>query len=460
VNQLDAAIGDEGFDGEFYLARSGGGAVPVEEAKSAPIETILSGPAGGLIGASRVAEQMGRDQVLAVDMGGTSLDACVVEDGEPAVAYQSSLEQQPLLIPVYDIRTIGAGGGSIAWLDGELLKVGPQSAGADPGPICYGQGGTEPTVTDAAVVLGYIDPDEFLGGDMELDVAATREGIIEKLADPQDLSVTEASKGVIDVTTANTVSAIREITVERGLDPRDFSMVAYGGAGPMFNPMLARELRVDEVVVPQAPAVFSAWGMLMSDVVYDFSQTDIEPLEELGVDVIDERFDKLEAKAVDQLRDEGFDRERVSLNRSVEMRYLGQEHTVEVPVTGAESTDELYDRFASEHETRYGHTMDDVAEVVHLRVRAVGENQKPVMEQLERGRSEPAPSGSREAYCFAADERKEFPVYRRDDLAADDEIAGPAIVQEPTATTVFHSDQTARVDEFGHIIIRQDGEEQ
>jgi N-methylhydantoinase A len=315
-------------------------------------------------------------------------------------------------------------------------------------------------VTDAAVVLGYIDPDEFLGGDMELDVAATREGIIEKLADPQDLSVTEASKGVIDVTTANTVSAIREITVERGLDPRDFSMVAYGGAGPMFNPMLARELRVDEVVVPQAPAVFSAWGMLMSDVVYDFSQTDIEPLEELGVDVIDERFDKLEAKAVDQLRDEGFDRDRVSLNRSVEMRYLGQEHTVEVPVTGAESTDELYDRFASEHETRYGHTMDDVAEVVHLRVRAVGENQKPVMEQLERGRSEPAPSGSREAYCFAADERKEFPVYRRDDLAADDEIAGPAIVQEPTATTVFHSDQTARVDEFGHIIIRQDGEEQ
>jgi len=260
VDTLGGALADAGFDESFFITRSGGGTLTAESAKTAPVHTILSGPAGGLIGASQVGSITDRDNLITVDMGGTSLDAAVVEDGSPVVKYDSTLEHQPMLIPVYDIRTIGAGGGSIAWLDGDLLKVGPESAGADPGPICYDNGGTDPTVTDAALALGFLDPGDFLGGEMDTAAEAAIDGVKETLADPLDTTVEDASRGVFDVALATTVGAIREITVEKGLDPRDFSMMAYGGAGPMFVPLVARELGVKEVVVPQAPSVFSAWG--------------------------------------------------------------------------------------------------------------------------------------------------------------------------------------------------------
>ena len=197
-----------------------------------------------------------RANLIAVDIGGTSTDACVVRDGVPTLKYQAELEKLPLMIPAYNISTIGAGGGSIARVEGGLLKVGPQSAGAEPGPICYGRGGEQPTFTDAAVELGYIDPDNFLGGEVKLDASAARAGIVKRIADPLGLNSMEAARGVFDVLLARTVSAIREITVQEGFDPREFSMLAYGGAGPMFVPLVAREMDVREVIVPQAPAGF------------------------------------------------------------------------------------------------------------------------------------------------------------------------------------------------------------
>ncbi|MWV38512.1 hydantoinase/oxoprolinase family protein [Natrialba sp. INN-245] len=454
IDELESSLADQDFDGSFFLTRSGGGAMSAEGARTAPVETILSGPAGGLIGASFVSDKIDRNNALAVDMGGTSLDACVIEDGSPAVAYQSSLEHQPLLIPVYDIRTIGAGGGSIAWLDGELLKVGPKSAGATPGPICYGRGGTEPTVTDAALMLGYFHPDEFLGGEMDIDQTAARSGIKRKLADPQGISVEDACTGVFDVMLANTVSAIREITVEKGLDPRDFSMVAYGGAGPMFNPLLGRKLDVGEVIIPQAPSVFSAWGMMMSDVVYDFSQTNIDLLQNTDVEGLDREFGALEDEAESRLEKEGFDADEIELERSVELRYLGQEHTVEVDIEEINSIDNLREKFEAGHDARYGHRMDDPAEVVHLRVRAVGRNNKPSLEQLPKDEKPADPVEVREAYCFSNERFVEFEVYERELLSRNQVIDGPAIIQEPTTTMVFHSDQQATIDEYGHVIIR------
>ncbi len=457
VDRLDGALRDDGFDGSFFITRSGGGTLTAENATTAPVHTILSGPAGGLIGASHVGDVTDRDNLIAVDMGGTSLDACVIEDGSPAVEYDSTLGHMPMMIPVYDIRTIGAGGGSIAWHDGEFLKVGPKSAGADPGPICYGNGGTEPTVTDAAVALGYMDPEEFLGGDMDLNQVGAIDGIEEKLADPLDMSVNEAARGVFDVTLANTVGAIREITVEKGLDPRDFTMVSYGGAGPLFSPLLAREIGASEVLIPQAPSVFSAWGMLMADVVYDMAQTSITVLDKLDYTEFDDQFADLEEEGAETLREEGFTEDQRSLERFVEMRYLGQEHTVEVNADEVESLDELGQRFEERHETRYGHTMDDPPEVVHLRVRAIGENDKPSIEaQDPTNASTVDPIDTREAYCFAEGSITDFDVYEREQLKPGHELSGPAIVQEPTTTIVYHSDQKAEIDEYGHILISEE----
>lgn len=454
VDDLNTALREDGFDGSFFVTRSGGGTLTAESSKEAPVHTILSGPAGGLIGATYVGDATGVENLIAVDMGGTSLDACVIENGSPAVEYESELEHLPMMIPVYDIRTIGAGGGSIAWLDGELLKVGPKSAGADPGPIAYGQGGTEPTVTDAALALGYIDPENFLGGEMSLDAEGARNGLEETVANPLGMTLEEASRGVFDVTLANTVGAIREITVEKGLDPRDFTMVAYGGAGPMFVPLLAREMNIKNVLVPQAPSVFSAWGMLMADVVYDFAQTYIGVLADLDAEEFLAQFEDLEREAKSTLADEDFDDDEQRLERYVEMRYLGQEHTVEVPADGIDRLEELGDRFERQHEARYGHTMDDPPQVVHLRIRAIGENDKPRLEPSgERSESGVRPTGSREAYCFAEATMKSFDLYRREQLRPGATVEGPAIVQEPTTTIVFHSDQIGEIDEFGHIII-------
>lgn len=459
VRDLDDRLAGEGFDGPLFVTRSGGGTLTAESAIETPVHTIVSGPAGGLIGASHVGSETDRENLITVDMGGTSLDACVVEGGTPAVSYDSRLENQPLMIPVYDIRTIGAGGGSVAWLDGDLLKVGPQSAGADPGPVAYGLGGTDPTVTDAAVALGYIDPADFLGGEMELDADAAEAALAETLAEPLDSTVTEVSRGVFDVTLANTVGAIREITIEKGLDPREFSMMAFGGAGPMFVPLLGREMDVDEVVVPTAPSVFSAWGMLMADVVYDFARTNILPLTDLEMSDLEETFEELDEEAFETLSAEGFDREEIELDRSLEMRYLGQEHTVEVEVDGLDSTEAVGERFEQQHEERYGHTMDDPPEVVHQRVRGAGRNDKPTLDRDEPVEDPSVePSETREAFCFAADDRVQFAVYDRDDLAPGTELDGPAIVREPTTTVVFHSDQALSVDEYGQLVITTGGD--
>lgn len=453
VDRLRDALAAEGFEGQFFLARSGGGTLTAESAKTAPVHTILSGPAGGLIGTTRVARATGNGNLVAMDMGGTSLDCCVVEGGAAAVEHEAMLHDLPIMIPVYDIRTIGAGGGSLAREDGGLLKVGPESAGAEPGPICYGRGGTEPTVSDAALALGYLDPDAFLGGDMRLDAEGARRGLEERVAGPMGASVEEAGRGVFDVLVAKMVGALREITVEKGLDPRDFSVLAYGGAGPMVVPLLGREMRLESVIVPRAPSVFSAWGMLMADVVHDFALTEIRLLSELGLDDLDGLFEPLEAEARSTLAGEGFEEGAIRVERTAAMRYHGQEHSVEVPADALGSIDELAERFEERHRSRYGHAMDDPPQIVHLRVRGTGDIEKPGMGRDEGGDGSEARVGERPAYCFAEGHTVDFGVYRREGLAAGDVIRGPAIVQEATTTVVLQSDQRAEVDAWGQIVV-------
>ena len=455
VDRLSDGLSEGGFDGEFFITRSGGGAFSASNAKTAPINTILSGPAGGIIGASHVSDVTSYDDLIAVDMGGTSLDTCVIQDGTPSVSYESKINEMPVQIPVYDIATIGAGGGSIAWSDNGLLRVGPKSAGAEPGPICYGQGGTEPTVTDAAVALGYLSPGMFLGGEMELAVDDALDGIAEKLGDPLGMSVEEASTGIYEVMFSNTIGAVRSTTVEKGLDPRDFSLFAYGGAGPMVIPSVAREMDAERTIVPQAPSVFSAWGMLMTDVVYNFSQTYLSPLSEASLSEVTQEYETLEMEGADRLESEGFNNSQSSFERTAEMRYLGQEHSVEVNADGLDDLEELGERFEAEHESRYGHRMEDPPELVHLRVRATGKTDKPSVNS-EHGDGESAHVGTQEAYCFAREERCEFDLYDRQGMTPGSSVEGPAIIKEPTSTVVFHSDQRAELDDFGQILITQE----
>jgi N-methylhydantoinase A len=454
LRSLESTLAQRQFQGSFYITRSGGGALLAQDAAKVPVHTIFSGPAGGLIGAAHLSTLLERPNMIAVDVGGTSTDACVIREGAAALKHEASLEGLPLMIPTYDLSTIGAGGGSIARVEGGLLKVGPQSAGAIPGPVCYSKGGTEPTFTDASVLLGFIDPENFLGGKVRLDADAAARALKEKVADPLGLSVVAAARGVFDVLLARTVSAIREITIEQGLDPREFSMLAYGGAGCMFVPLLAREMGVRELIVPQAPSVFSAWGMLMTDLVQEFVQTFVGLLSDVGAETLHAQAARLTANARAELRRGGFDESHQSIESEASLRYFGQEHTLDVPVRSGDTLEDLSARFDGIHRQRYGHAMSDPVQLVHLRVRGIGRNAKPKLQTVSRHEGNPPVARrARQAFCFARRAMAEFKVFDREQLHCGDRIEGPAIVEEPTTTLVFFSDQTAVVDEYGHLFI-------
>lgn len=454
IGSLEGSLIEQGFNGSFYITRSGGGALLARDSVAVPVHTIFSGPAGGLIGAARLSELLERANLIAVDIGGTSTDACVVRDGVPILKYQTELEKLPLMIPAYNISTIGAGGGSIARVEGGLLKVGPQSAGAEPGPICYGRGGQQPTFTDAAVELGYIDPNNFLGGEVKLDAAAAHAGIVKHVADPLQLTAMEAARGVFDVLLARTVSAIREITVQEGFDPREFSMLSYGGAGPMFVPLVAREMDVREVVVPQAPAGFSAWGMLMTDLMQEYSETAVGLLSHVGMNNVRGVAQRLSRQADEALARGGFAVADRSIEWAASLRYFGQEHTLDTPLEEADDIELLCRRFDALHKQRYGHTMTDPVQLVHVRVRGIGKTPRPQLRTIPRRTGAgPVARASRKAFCFAQRSLVEFAVYDREALCDGDGVQGPAIVEEDTTTLVFFSDQSASVDKYGHLFI-------
>jgi N-methylhydantoinase A/oxoprolinase/acetone carboxylase beta subunit len=459
LGSLETQLREAGLQKPLLIMRSGGGAMSVDEARRAPLLTVLSGPSGGVIGAASVARQSDRDRMITFDAGGTSLDACVIVDGEPTDVFEARLDTHPLMIPVFDIRTIGAGGGSIAWMDRDLLKVGPRSAGAVPGPIAYGRGGTEPTVTDAALCLGYLEPDEFAVSGRPMSAGLASDGIRDRVAVPMGCSVLEAAAAILDVTQARSVGALREITVERGLDPREFSLLAFGGAGPMLAPMLAREMQIPEVIIPQAPGVFSAWGMLAADVVHDEGRAVLELLDETTVVRLEDVFTELEAAAAASLAKQGIEEDRHRMLRRLDLRYRGQEYTLGVPTEQDTSAETLRERFGRVHLARHGHVFEgDPVEVVAARVRGVGAmGSNALLGSLEPGGGHSEMVRHRTALDFATREQADFAEYRRDDLVVDDVVPGPAIVREQTSVTVIHSDQRLHLDRFAHIVIETGG---
>jgi N-methylhydantoinase A len=456
LGSLRGALEDGGLAGPLLITRSDGGVMGVDEARRRGVRTLLSGPASGVMGVSALAAALGLPDVIAADMGGTSFDAALVVGGEPVIASATRIRDAPLLMPVVEMATIGSGGGSIARIDAAgALEVGPESAGAVPGPICYGRGGTEPTFTDAAVVSGLLDPGSFLGGELPIDRDAARRGIEERIAQPLGLDAVDAASGIVALAEAKMAATLEEITVGKGFDPREFALVAYGGGGPLVANALAARLGIPTVVVPILPGAFSAWGMLTLDLVRDFSVTRIARLDDVAASELETTFVALEAEATAAFDADGVPAELRRSLRSIDMRYENQEHSLTVRAADRLAPEALRQAFDVQHEATYGYAMRDPVEIVTYRVRGVAALDKPSHPAPRRrdGQVERARKGTRTATHRESGGRREWTVYDRALLDPGDALAGPAIVEEPSATTVVLPGSAASVDRIGNLVI-------
>jgi N-methylhydantoinase A len=444
----------------FYVMKSNGGVVAAAEVASQPIATVLSGPAAGALGAAFVARAAGIDRVLTCDGGGTSTDVAVVHGGEPALTTEGSVGGYPAMIPMVDVVTVGAGGGSIAWISPEgALKVGPRSAGADPGPLCYGRGGTEVTVTDAHLALGRT-PAQLLGGELRLDPDAARAGLA-RLAGRLGLCERDCASGILEISAWNQANAVRQITVKRGLDIRDFTLVTFGGSGSLLLCPLLDILGVREVLVPLNPGNLSAFGLLTVDVRLDFVRTWVRRHDLLDCQAVEAVFRQLAAQAQAGLAGQGFGADRWRLVRSADLRYFGQAYEVRVPVPDgvfdAGLAAQVADGFHDAHRALYGYHFRGAArqpvEWVNLRVTGIGPIRAPVLPEMKPGdgNQERARTGTR-AVCFSrSDGFVPAGVYWRPGLACADTVPGPAVIEEFGATVPLHPGFAARVDRLGNL---------
>ena len=467
LDALEQRARSEGMRGALMIMQSNGGMYDLSAARRLPVQMIESGPAAGVAGTQVLCESLGISNAICFDMGGTTAKACVIEGGLARTTpdyfvggYETGL---PVRISVLDIQEIGTGGGSLARRDPDGgVHVGPQSAGAEPGPVCYGQGGSEPTVTDANVVLGRIDPDNFLGGTMKLNLSGAEQAIDSELAKPLKLTTDTAALGILRIANTQMANAVRAVTTAKGLDPRDFVMFAFGGAGPMHATDVARELGIGEVVIPTMPGHFSAYGMLLSSLRRDYALTLITRFSEAD-------FDELE-RACRQMTQEG---ERalslmpVTLTgtgtiRAADMRYRGQEHTVTVTLppdlSSADAPDALKRAFDIAHEQQFSHSRpDQEIEIVTLRIAVLGEMQKPPLTKIAAGEKMPATSatrGTRKILFEGLQERMEVPTFDRMALLAGNEIEGPAVIDEHASTIVLGRQDRLLVNEYGHLVIK------
>ena len=444
------------------VMEAAGGLMTVASARDKPIHTVLSGPAGGVVASAHVAGLSGVHDIVTMDMGGTSTDISLIRGGRPQVTRQASLERVPVRIPVIDINAIGAGGGSIAWIDeGGALRAGPMSAEAVPGPACYGRGGTRPTVTDANLVLGRFGACSRLGGAMALDLDAAHRAIEVEIARPLGLDVTRAAAGILRVANATMVRGIRVVSVERGYDPRGLTLVPFGGAGPMHGSPVARELAIPRVLVPPTPGILCALGMLVSDIRHDFSETHLAAHAGFGPDRVAAILTPMQEKAQAALLRDGIDPARRDVSLRVDMRYAGQSHELAIQLrdAGAEAWAALANDFHAEHRRRFGHADEGIAlEVVSFGVTATGRIDLPTLPRPAPGEAVPpeaADGGSRPVFFENAKDGAwhDCTVWRREALLAGNRISGPAVIEEVSATTVLYPGDLALVDPVGSLII-------
>jgi N-methylhydantoinase A len=451
----------------FYVMKSNGGVLSAAEVVHQPITTMLSGPAAGALGAALIAGAAGFDRVLTCDGGGTSTDVTVVVDGEPTLTTEGSVGEYPSKIPMIDVVTVGAGGGSIAWLSPEgTLKVGPRSAGADPGPMCYPSGGTEPTVTDAHVVLGRIPP-HLLGGEIPLSADAARKGL-SALGERLGLSLERTALGILEISAWNQANALRQVTVARGLDVRDFTLTTFGGSGSLLACRLMDVLGLPRTLVPPNPGNVSAFGLLTVDVRNDHVQTAISRHTDLDLDRVGALFAALEADAAAALDGEGFPRDEQRTVRTADLRYVGQAFEVRVPVPDgdldAAAAEEVAQAFHAAHRQLYGYDFAadprQAVEWVNLRVSGIGPIRRPDLVELPPGDGGPerAVTGSRPVLFGddGAEEWADTPTYDRTRLAPGDVVTGPAVVEEFGSTVPVHPGFTATVDRFGNLLLERE----
>jgi len=458
INELAEKLKKLGTTSDLYIMQSNGGVITAKMAQKVSARTVLSGPAGGVLEGVFISKITGEKNIITIDMGGTSSDICLINDGEPKFTTESEIGGYPIKLPMIDINTIGAGGGSIAWIDpGGALRVGPLSAGADPGPVCYGKGGKEPTVTDANVVLGRINPSYLLGGEMKINVKAAYETISEKISKPLDMDVFTAAEGIITVVNANMIRGIRKVSVERGYDPREFCLVCFGGAGPVHGAQLAKQLSISKVIVPKSPGIASAFGMLYADVRHDYVQTYLSKVNQIKIEDLLSVYQNLEEKAVMQLQKEGFSKQDMILYRSADTRYIGQAYELSVPVKNGSLTyqdlEEIREKFHNLHYQTYGYLRKDKeVEVVNLRVVALGK--LPPVDLIKH-------TTQKEIFTKSKEYRKVFfegrflntPIYQKMSLNPGCRIKGPAVVEQLDSTTVIFPEQIATVDPYGNIVI-------
>lgn len=432
------------------VMQSSGGIISAAAASREPVRTILSGPAGGILGAQYVAALAGFSKIISFDMGGTSTDVALL-DGGLQTTTESQVAGLPVSVPMLDIHTVGAGGGSLARFDrGGALRVGPESAGADPGPICYGRG-TRPTVTDAHLALGRIVPEGFLSGEFRLDVERTREWL-ERSRGPMK-SVEQFAQGIIDVVETSMEKAIRVISVERGYDPRDYTLVAFGGAGGLHACGLAAGLEIPRVLIPKFPGGLSALGILRADVVKDFSRTILLPVQSRGAAArsVAREFSAMEKIALRDMRHEGFGRGQIRIQRSVDMRYIGQAYELNVPAGG-----DFVAAFHRAHERRYGYSdAKRAVEIVNVRIRATGATSKPALPKIPAGLASSRNALAGESKVFFNGKAVRTGIYARAKMRAGNRLTGPAIVTEYSATTVVPFGWRTRVDKYGNLIMER-----
>jgi N-methylhydantoinase A len=460
IEHLSSKVAERRYKHGLFVNRSSGGVMSAERASQRPVQTIMSGPAGGTVAAAYFGTEHNYDKVIAIDAGGTSFDVSLIIDGKPQITSEAKLDGHPIMVPVINIHSIGAGGGSIATVDeGGALLVGPRSAGAVPGPACYGKGGTEPAVTDAQLVCGVLDPNNFLGGEMRLDTEAARRVVKSKIAEKLNLSLLEAAYGIIRVANTKMASAIREMTIQKGFDPREFVLVAFGGAGPMHANALGSELEVPKTIIPVASGALSALGILLSDVRFDSTFTKVCPLLQISLSEGQSIFGELEKEAAENLKREGFAQQDIQFVRELDMRYVGQEYTVRVTLEGF-NHDAIKKRFDEAHQMTYAHSApEEPAEVVNYRLSASAQIPRPLLEKIGQGNKKPASQairGKRDVYFGELGKSLPTGVYDRNQLLAFNRIEGPAVVEEKACTTLILPGYVGTIDDFGNIVIEKE----
>lgn len=454
LKTLKREFHEVGMRQTIHVMRSNGGVMTDVHASKHPITTLLSGPVGGSIGGVELSKSTGIKNLLCVDMGGTSFDLSLVVDGRPEQSNETVLQGLPLLMSIINIDTVGAGGGSLAWIENGGLRVGPKSAGSVPGPVCYGRGGTQPTITDANLFLGRLGKDSLLGGDMTLDMVSTANAF-EELGRTLGLSAVELAEGMIAIGNAKMADAMRTITIGRGIDPRDFTLVAFGGAGPMHAVELARELDIKQILVPRFPGTFSAWGMLQSDIRHDFSATHYAISDDVDTGELAGLFERMLEDGTNTLTEEGVPEARMEFLRSVDLRYVGQEYTINVPLEETVDLAAAIENFHDLYQARYGHALHGSAvEIINLRLAAIG--------QLERAQSS-ATNGQREQNARVTHRDIIFngqshhsPIYKRDFLPPNQVFHSPAVVEETSATTIIPPGYTFKIDDIGNLLIQSE----